>query len=480
MAVRKRLYFLNYDEVENTVTESEHRASQSEGPIAREHLVNETHADATTFSSNNDEDVVPSSQHTEVSNDTSPERNHASNVRNVGGRLKQLHDIIPETDLDEDEEDACNTTFTLHVSQKMESGSQTFLSQRSVRSASNVLITIATKYKPPDPERIIESMAMYGIPKCRAEKPFFSNKLDLAKHRESSNANALCFDVPAFKSSLEDITSIKLWRRMKVNEFYPSGSNIKGCYLKRTLAGYNLLTIKPLVTPPSPKDVRNWIRAKEYLSRKDHDAKSCKQTKGKALPDVQDVHDSSINIVDVNESRPGTSNHQSLSNTLSLERSISLLSGTSDDNRKFEYTQNSNDSQDSGDSLDPSLRKALENPLLRKQNKTTQRFSYGPIESSSKGSYGNVSNENLQNVRAVAAVSLFSSFYTNIGNTRIQFDSFVGSSFAAPISDVDVSRSTRCHSGRPSSRSAVRLHRCVILRNLQRRPDRCERADRTQ
>lgn len=399
MAVCKRLHFSNCDEIESTVVESERHATQSESSVG--HLVDKVHADATTFSPSNDEDTVPGSQHTEMSNDTSPERNHASSVRNLRDKLEQLHnEIIPETDVDEDEEDACNTTFTQRVSQKMESDNQTLSLQRSVRSSSSdALITITTKYKPPSVERIVESMTMYGVPRCRAEKPFFSNKLDLAKHKEYSNVNALCFDVPAFKSSLEDITSIKLWRRMKVNEFYPSGANIKSCHLKRTLAGYNLMTIKPLATPPSPKDVRDWVRAKEYLRKKDHDAKSCKQTEGKALPGAHDP-----SIVNVNE--PGTSD-KSLSNTSSIERSVSLLSGTSDDDRKFEYTQNSNDSQNSGSILNPSLRKALENPLLYKQkNETEQRFSYGPIESLSKGSCGNASSENLQNARAVAAVSL--------------------------------------------------------------------------
>ncbi|EFN82226.1 DNA polymerase zeta catalytic subunit [Harpegnathos saltator] len=401
IAVRKRLQFSNFDKVENTHAESEQR--QSENSIAHGHSVVEVHADATAFSSSNDEDTVLNSQHTEISNDTSPERDYASSARDVRSRSRKLHDdIIPETDVDEDEEDACNTTFTQRVSQKMESDSQTISSQRNIRSSSNAFITITTRYKPPTSERIAESLALYGIPGCRAEKPFFSNKLDLAKYKESSSTSALCFDVPAFKSSLEDITSIKLWRRMKVNEFYPSGSNIKTCRLKQTLAGYSLLTIKPLASPPSFKDVRNWIRAKEYLSKKDHDVKSCKRANEKAPPDAQDVHEPPINIVNAsNESRPGTLN-QSSSNTLIMERSVSLLSGTSDDDRKFEYTQNSDGSQDSENSLNPSLKKVLENPLLYKHNETEQRFSYGQIEYSSKGSHGNVSNENLQNVRAVA------------------------------------------------------------------------------
>lgn len=417
VVVRKRLHFSNYDEVESIFADSKHHANQSESSIAFGRLIDEVHIDATTFSSSNDEDTIPSSQHTEISNDMSPERNHASSIHNGKSRLRKIHDdIIPETDLDEDyEDDVCNMTFTQRVSQKMESDSQTLSLQKNIHLPSNSLITITTKYKPPDPARIVESMALYDIPKCRAEKPFFSNKFDLAKYKESSNAKALFFDIPTFKSGLEDITSIKLWRRMKVNEFYPSGSNIKTCHLKRTLAGYNLLTIKPLMTPPSFEDVRNWVRAKEYLSKKEHDAKTSKLAKEKVLPTARDMLDPPIHVVNKDEeSRPGTSD-QSISTISSIERSVSLLSGTSDDDRKFEYTQDSNDYESSGNTLNSSLRKALDNPLLYKQNETIQRFSYGQIEYSSKGSYSNVSNENLQNARAVTTVNfiLYCINYTN-------------------------------------------------------------------
>jgi len=251
-------------------------------------------------------------------------------------------------------------------------------------------------------------MTMYGIPKCRSQKPFFGNKLDLAKQKESLNTNASYFDVPAFKSSLGEITSIKLWRRMKVNEFYPSGANIKSYHIKRTLAGYNSLTIKPLMEPPSSKDVRDWVRAKKYISKKNSDVKSCKQNKEKAL-NVQDVQHPSINAINEEiKSQPGTSNNL-INNDSNVEGHIylsisqqSVLSKTSDETKKLE-TQNSDNSLVSED---PSLKRALENPLLHKQDKTQLRVSYGQIECSSKGSYSNVSNENLQKARAVTVVSV--------------------------------------------------------------------------
>ncbi|XP_072748534.1 DNA polymerase zeta catalytic subunit [Anoplolepis gracilipes] len=416
-AIRKRLSFLNYNEIENTSVESDHYMSRSENLIAFEHPIDQTHAEAIAISSNNEnsDNSVPNSQQSEKSNnDTSPERNYASSIRNLAKDKITFHDIIPETDLDEDEDedDVCNTTFTQHINEKIENDSQCFSLERNIhRSRRNRLITITTKYKPPTTERILESMTLYGIPKCRSQKPFFGNKLDYAKQKESSNTNTLRFDVPTFKSSLEEITSIKLWRRLKVNEFHPSGSSIKICHMKRILAGYNLLTIKPLMIPPSSKDIKNWIRAKKYLLEKNRDVKSCKENKEKEL-NVQNIEHSSNNIVNERDESQQSISNNSISNnsneeSASLMLQQSVLSGTSDDTRKFEFTQNSNSL-----SADSSLKKALENPLLHKEKMQQQLgVSYGQIECLSKGSYGNVSSENLQNVRAITVhqyLTLFS------------------------------------------------------------------------
>jgi len=405
------LSFLNYDE-ENIFAESNRPASQSENSTAIGHLVDQTCADPIilSFSNRNDNDSV-SSQHTEINNsDTSPERNYTSNKRKLAKESMKAFDIIPETDF-EDEEDTCNTTFTQCINTKLEANSQSSWETSIGRSPKNTLITITTKYKPPDPERILESITMYGIPKCRAQKPFFSNKCDLAKQKESASTKSAYFDTPAFKSSLEDITSLNLWRRMKVNEFHPSGATIKTCHIKRTLAGYNLLTIKPLIAPPSPKDIINWIKAKRYLLKKNHNIKLFEHDKKKAI-NVQDMQRTLINSVnEKNEPQPGTSNH-SVNVNSTIEKSVSLtsqqiISGSrSNDTTKSEFTRHSDKSQTSEDSLNPSLQKALQNSLLYKQNKVQQLgVSYGQIECLSKESYGNASSENLQNARVVSAVS---------------------------------------------------------------------------
>lgn len=305
---------MNYDETKNTSAELNQRASQSENFITFEHLVDQAHADANIFScsNENDEDNVSSSQYTErTDNDISPDRNYVSRVHNLANKSMKFQDyIIPETpdiaDIDEDEENICQTTFTQYINQKAESDSQNFSSDKSTyRSPKDALIIVTTKYKSPSSERISQSMALYGIPKCRADQPFFSNMLDLVKQKESLNTNTSYFDVPAFKSNIEEITSIKLWRRMKVNEFYPSGSSIKTCHLKRTLAGYNLLTIKPLTAPPSSKDIKKWIRTKKYLSEKDYDVKLQKN-----------IHNSPINTINVDKKSQSETSNCSVSNNL--------------------------------------------------------------------------------------------------------------------------------------------------------------------
>lgn len=417
--VRKRLSFLdNNDKVENTFAESNRAASQCESFSATGRMVDETYADATvlSFSNKNDEDSVSiGSQHTEKSNsDTSPERNYGS-VKHKLRKSMKVHDIIPETDF-EDEEDTCNTTFSQCINKKLEDqNSQSLSLDMSIApSPKNASITITTKYKPPDPERIRESMTLYGIPKCRSQKPFFSNKCDLAKQKESASTSTstACFDAPAFKSSIEDVTSLGLWRRMKVNEFHPSGAAIKTNRIKRTLAGYGLLTIKPLVAPPSSKDVANWIKAKKYLSRKESDETKMHERDKKKVVNVQGAQHPQI----VAE----TSLNDSANDNSAVRKSVSLTPQQIESSGTSEFTQGSNKSRTSDDSLNPSLQKALQNPLLYEQNKVHQQLgaSYGEIECLAKASYGNVSSENLQNARAISAVSVF--FFTLIYAYRLK------------------------------------------------------------
>lgn len=293
----------------------------------------------------------------------------------------------------EDEEDVCNMTFTQYLSKKIESE----LDQPNCASletasgiARNKSITIITKFNPPSRERIISSMKMYDISGCKSTGPFFSNKIDLIKQKENSNKNNSISDLVPFKSSLDRITGIKLWRRVKINEFYPSGANIKSCDVRRVLAGYNSVMIQPLIQPPTSKSVRIWLQAKKYLSKKNN-----KRLESKSKSDRNLSHEKKI-IDRVN----------------SEERNESIV----DRNKSVkEQSQTSNTSQcssKSSGSLNPSLQQMLENPLLYKNN-TPQHLgiSYGQLEYSMSGHSGNASKENLQNARGLTVVNIL--FYTH-------------------------------------------------------------------
>ncbi|KAL2730715.1 DNA polymerase zeta catalytic subunit isoform X5 [Vespula squamosa] len=179
----------------------------------------------------------------------------------------QINELnVPERDL---EKNIHNTTFTQYIEEKIRNESQTSQSKYTfVNQTRRVSITITTKFNPPTRERVLQSLDIYRISKSTQSEPFFSNKFDLIKQKEISSNT---FNIPvivSFNSSLEGITGIKLWRRMKVNEFYPSGSNIKSNHMKRVLAGYNLLTIQTLLKPPQAKSVQIWLNSKQYPSIK--------------------------------------------------------------------------------------------------------------------------------------------------------------------------------------------------------------------
>ncbi|XP_076234619.1 DNA polymerase zeta catalytic subunit [Calliopsis andreniformis] len=293
----------------------------------------------------------------------------------------------------EDEEDACNMTFTQYLNKKIESelNIPTSLSLETTSdTAKDKLITITTKFNPPSKERIISSMKIYGISECKSIVPFYSNKIDLIKQKENSHKNSNINDPVSFKSSLDRITSIKLWRRVKINEFYPSGASIKSCNIKRVLAGYNSIVIQSLIQPPTLRSVKTWLKAKKYLSKMNNKEK--KDNLGGAKNEKEDKETNSGNldrekeVIDHVDKEKHKVNESNTDNDKCTKQESQCLSG-------------------SNDSINPSLRKMLENPLLYKNNDTPPHLgiSYGQIEYSVKEHSGNVVDENLQNFRGLTA-----------------------------------------------------------------------------
>ncbi|XP_076754833.1 DNA polymerase zeta catalytic subunit [Xylocopa sonorina] len=298
-----------------------------------------------------------------------------NNVNLYMDNVSDKTSLFNEEDIDKEEEDICNMTYTQYLNRKLESDLST-PSVISLESTSkiteNKLITITTRFNPPNRERIINSMGMYNILKSKYKVPFFSNKTDSIKQKESSNQKNNIDDIVPFKSSLDRVTGIKLWRRVKINEFHPSGSSIKSCDIKRVLAGYNSLVIHPLIHPPTVKNVTTWLQAKKYLLKKKNECKRIENSNDAANNTAKNI----------------------------------ILNETSTDDQdtkgNSQYSSNLSGSNGFNNSVNYCLRKMLENPLLYKNDNTQYLgLSYGQIEYSLKGNSGNIENENLQNIKGL-------------------------------------------------------------------------------
>ncbi|XP_048270033.1 DNA polymerase zeta catalytic subunit isoform X6 [Bombus terrestris] len=291
---------------------------------------------------------------------------------NTSDQMSLKHKNIDE-DEDEDEEDVCNMTYTQYLNGKLESESNTpnIMALKDISGTETKLITITSKFNSPSRERIINSMKMYDILESKFNSLFFSNKIDLIKFMQRKNlSNNGIYKVIPFKCSLDRVTGIKLWRRVRINEFYPSGSSIKSCNIKRVLAGYNALIIHPLIQPPTSKNVKTWLQAKKHLSKKNNNY------------EVKDNIDVPRDIKESNILNKILANNRYMK---------SQCSGSSEHSSK------------SNNSFNSSLQKMLENPLLYKNNDTPQYLgiSYGQIEYTLKGYSSNIENENRQNAKGL-------------------------------------------------------------------------------
>lgn len=298
---------------------------------------------------------------------------------NTSDQMSLKHKNIDEDeDEDEDEEDVCNMTYTQYLNGKLESESNTpnIMALKDISGTETKLITITSKFNSPSRERIINSMKMYDILESKFNSLFFSNKIDLIKFMQRKNlSNNGIYKVIPFKCSLDRVTGIKLWRRVRINEFYPSGSSIKSCNIKRVLAGYNALIIHPLIQPPTSKNVKTWLQAKKHLSKKNNNY------------EVKDNIDVPRDIKESNILNKILANNRYMK---------SQCSGSSEHSSK------------SNNSFNSSLQKMLENPLLYKNNDTPQYLgiSYGQIEYTLKGYSSNIENENRQNAKGLTVVIL--------------------------------------------------------------------------
>ncbi|XP_017877316.1 DNA polymerase zeta catalytic subunit [Ceratina calcarata] len=352
--VRKRLNFVNIDVSDTKPVENNLDERHFGNLVLTEDIVNNFDKEKEKI---NYEHNLPG---------TSKDKDDFLYIDNVSDKTSLMNEEI----IDEDEEDVCNMTYTQYLNKILPSEPCTSATPLgSIRdSTKNESVTITTKFNPPSRQRILSTMKMYNILESKFNAPFFSNKIDSIKQKEGLNKNNID-EIPSFKCSLDKVTSIKLWRRVKINEFYPSGSSIKSCDIKRVLAGYSSLVIHPLIQPPAVKSVKTWVQAKKYLSKKNNEATA---VKGK---------------IDVNHK---------------IEDNIFNETSKDVENTK-NHSQSSNSEHSSNKSITSSLQKMLENPLLYKNAETQQHLgiSYGQIEFSLSEHSGNVENENLQNARGL-------------------------------------------------------------------------------
>ncbi|XP_076277672.1 DNA polymerase zeta catalytic subunit isoform X2 [Lasioglossum baleicum] len=285
-----------------------------------------------------------------------------------------------------EDEDISNMTYTQFLTKKLELEAEN-LHVLSLDSTSNIiqdkLIKITTKFNSPNRERIANTMKTYNI--FQSNGPFFSKKTDLLKQKENSMKNSKIEDVIPFKSSLDRVTGIKLWRRLKINEFYPSGLNIKSTDIKRVLTGHCSIIIQPLIRPPTVKSIKLWMQAKKYLLQRNIKHIEIKSDSKEETKKLNEHIDAEANnpIIDERIADIECSKEQSQNSNISL-RCLSL-SG-------------------SKDSVNPSLRKMLENPLLYQNNDTLQLgISYDQIEYSIKEPSDNAADENFRNSKGLLA-----------------------------------------------------------------------------
>lgn len=290
----------------------------------------------------------------------STSRNNVNlNVDNISNKISLIN-----KNTDEDEDDIfCNMTYTQYLNKKLELDISNIISRDSTSDIKTRLIIITTKFNPPSREKIVNSMKMYNILELKNNALFFSNKIDLMKYREKESLNnSSIYNVIPFKCNLDKVTGIKVWRRVKINEFYPSGSSIKSCDIKRILAGYNSLIIHPLIHPPTSRNIKTWLKAKKYLSKKNK--------------------------------------HKEISNYIDILKENNIKK-TFNESMKY-HSQCSNNLENSGESnnsFNPSLQEMLENPLLYMNDMRYLGISYGQIEYNLKEYSNNAEKENRQTVR---------------------------------------------------------------------------------
>lgn len=346
------------------------------------------------------------------------------------------------TDEDSVTDDALDVTFSQYVDNQVNKNRALLDCSSKVAVESNdEPVVLRPKFNPPSRQHCVETMESHGIPRHRNQEPFFSVDADVPRQKELAHRilkvpGKSLKDVPAFVSSVEGVAGIARWRKMKIMECIPSLRRSNDVDVKIALCSNDKVVLTPLARPPTRKEAKNWLRAREYLAKKEkqveHESKRKKieAKEKKEIKTADTVGECSSkaadqSVVERSLNSAGEENEQErrlnlilkmrLANKgLSTERKSCL---GSEEEVEIESQKTDEARRGSGDSnssaIDPSLLSVLGKSRLFREQEASKHLgvSCGQIDFLSDSTRSNVDNENLQNAKALTRVRFY---YNNV------------------------------------------------------------------
>ncbi|XP_066587967.1 DNA polymerase zeta catalytic subunit isoform X2 [Prorops nasuta] len=327
-----------------------------------------------------------------ISNKVIEENNEKNNIVNdasssVVYKLSNITSSLENIDkvnncIENAAEDICNVTFTDCINLKsQEKSTKSGYNQAKLSSLRTKVIIIRPKFNPPSIEIIKKTKDQFNFIQTNYVLNTKLNKMQEKKTMFKKDCNS---KIAAFKSNLSSVTGLTFWRRIKVNEFHPSGSNLKTCDMKRALAGFELLTIKPFLSPPKPEN----IRLRKHVNNK--------KFNNKPLENMNAATDININKIKI-ESINNQVHIQANSTDLKTKKSDKLFNTL---NAREEISPGPNESQISGKLCENSdvISEDSSYCMINKTSKDTG-VSYGQLDFTTNVS-SNPSDKNFQDARA--------------------------------------------------------------------------------
>ncbi|KAK0164996.1 hypothetical protein PV328_003555 [Microctonus aethiopoides] len=349
--------------------------------------------------------------------------------------LKYSPSVHSNEELDaNNEDDLCDVTFTQYLnSHEMTQQQNLFSNSNRTLSDSKKITTIVPKFNSPTVKQIIDTMEIYNIPKFKNLEPFFSNQADAPGQKELAHKmlnvpGKGVTDLSAFKSSMENITGINRWRKMKINEFHPTPGAFKSTSIRQSLAGHSSVVITPLLSTPTRKSVIKWLRARDYLKKKEKDNadKAIVELKKfeknidhlKVTLQNECSYNSDSSVVEGSPDRIVVSSSSNFSSQTWINNKIDESRVQTELNVQ-EMPDDSSITSKSSSSIGEvasSLRSILAKSALFKSDEQTKPLgmSFGQIECLTNSVRTNVDNENMQKCKALTRYQYITIFCVEV------------------------------------------------------------------